>query len=115
MGYEGLSVFGEVQDETSIVVRAGRSLCALDMGQSAKMKERELCCASRRVIKHGVKFKLCISEGEGCTSTSTSTSIIHAMEECASSTGKVMGAQTLLDNCELCLQFQWEDTVLALL
>jgi len=97
-----MSVFGEVQDATAIVVRAGRSLCALDMGQSAKMKERELCCASRRVMKHGVKFKLCTSEGEGCTSASTS----HAMEECASSTRQrsgyvaVMGAQTLLDNCE---------------
>jgi hypothetical protein len=72
---------------------------ALDMGQSAKMKVRELCCASKRVIKHGVKFKLCSSEGEGCTSTS------HAIKECASSTRQrsgfvaVMGAQTL-DNCE---------------
>ena len=88
-----MSVFGEVQDATAIVVRAGRSLYALDMGQSAKMKERELCCASRRVIKHGVKFKLCISEGEGCTSTSTS--IIHAMEECASSTRQSDGCTNI--------------------
>jgi len=36
MGYEGMSVFGEVQDATAIVVRALRRLCALDMGQSAK-------------------------------------------------------------------------------
>eukprot|EP00984_Skeletonema_dohrnii_P029340 scaffold19838_cov130-Skeletonema_dohrnii-CCMP3373.AAC.4 len=77
MVYKGMSVFGEVQDATAIVVRAGRSLCALDMGQSAKMKERELCCASRRVMKHGVKFKLCSSEGEGCTSTSHARRSVH--------------------------------------
>eukprot|EP00984_Skeletonema_dohrnii_P028289 scaffold18209_cov88-Skeletonema_dohrnii-CCMP3373.AAC.3 len=71
-------------------------------GDYASKKDAQISCARRSTAKHGVKIKLCSSEGCACSQISSEKSSHN--EDCVSSTGQrsdnvaVIGAQTLLDN-----------------